>query len=73
METSKTIHREHSLSFEGVGRNQTNTESVRLETGLNFRVFLRLDMESREKALGLILFALYNFLKWFFHDFPAAV
>ena len=31
METSKTIHREHSLSFEGVGRNQTNTESVRLE------------------------------------------
>ena len=36
METSKTIHREHSLSFEGVGRNQTNTESVRLENWPKF-------------------------------------
>ena len=36
METSKTIHREHSLSFEGVGRNQINTESVRLENWPKF-------------------------------------
>ena len=36
METSKTIHREHSLSFEGVGRNQTTTESVRLENWPKF-------------------------------------
>ena len=57
-ETSKTIDREHSLSFEGVGRNKTNTESVRLENWLKFRVFLRFDLESREKAVELILFAL---------------
>ena len=31
IETSKTIDPEHSLSFEGVGRNKTITESVRLE------------------------------------------
>ena len=31
--TSKTIDREHSLSIEGVGRNKTITESVRLENG----------------------------------------
>ena len=35
-ETSKTIDREHSLSFEGVGRNKTNTESVRLENWPKF-------------------------------------
>ena len=35
-EPSKTIDREHSLSFEGVGRNKTNTESVRLENWPKF-------------------------------------
>ena len=67
-ETSKTIDREHSLSFEGVGRNKINTESVRLENWLKFPVFLRFDLESREKAVELILFFI-----WFFHKFLAAV
>ena len=44
-----------------------------LKTGLNFRVFLRFDLESREKAVELILLALYNFLKWFVQKFLAAV
>ena len=66
METSKTIDREHS--FEGIGRNKTNTESVRLENWLKFRVFLRFDLESREKAVELILFFI-----WFVHKFLAAV
>ena len=44
-----------------------------LKTSLDFRVFLRFDLESREKAVELILFALYNFLKWFVHKFLAAV
>ena len=35
-DTSKTIDRELSLSFEGVGRNKTNTESVRLENWPKF-------------------------------------
>ena len=34
-----------------------------LKTGLKFRVLLRFDLESSEKAVELILFALYNFLK----------
>ena len=44
-----------------------------LKTGLDFRVFLRFDLESREKAVELILLALYNFLKWFVQKFLAAV
>lgn len=36
METCKTIHREHSLSSEGVGRNRTVTESICLENGSKF-------------------------------------
>ena len=36
IETSETIDREHSLSFEGVGRNKTITESVRLENRSKF-------------------------------------
>lgn len=36
METCKTIHREHSLSSEGVGRNRTVTESICLENGPKF-------------------------------------
>ena len=36
-------------------------------------MFLRFDLESREKAVELILFALYNFLKWFVPKFLAAV
>ena len=39
-----------------------------LKTGLNFRVFLRFDLESREKAVELILFFI-----WFVHKFLAAV
>ena len=35
-DTSKTIDRELSLSFEGVGRNKTNPESVRLENWPKF-------------------------------------
>ena len=44
-----------------------------MKTGLKFRVFLRFDLESSEKAVVLILSALYNFLKWFVHKFLAAV
>ena len=40
IETSKTIDREHSLSFEGVGSNKTIMESVRLENGPKFPCFL---------------------------------
>lgn len=36
METCKTIHREHSLSSEGVGRNRTVMESICLENGSKF-------------------------------------
>ena len=42
IETSKTIDREYSLSFEGVGRKRN---LFVLKTGLNFRVFLRFDLE----------------------------
>ena len=44
-----------------------------LKKGLNLRVFRRLDLESREKAMELILFPLYNFLKWFGNKFLAVV
>ena len=36
IEISKPIDREHSLSFEGVGRNKTITVFVRLENGPKF-------------------------------------
>ena len=69
-DTSKTIDRELSLSFEGVGRNKTTVflKLFVLKTGLNFRVFLRFDLESREKAVELILFFI-----WSVHKFLAAV
>ena len=44
IETSETINREHSLSFEGVGRNIKRNPFV-LKVGLNFHVFLRFDLE----------------------------
>ena len=35
---------QHSLSPEGIEGNKAITKSVRLENGLNFRVFLRFDV-----------------------------
>ena len=58
IETSKTIDREDSLSFEGVGRKK---ESVRLENGPKFPCVSQVrprGIKSREKAVELIPFVL---------------
>ena len=58
IETSKTIDREYSLSFEGVGHKK---ESVRLENGPNFQCVSYSrprGVKSREKAVELIPFVL---------------
>ena len=55
----KTIDPEHSLSFDGVGRNKTITESVRLENGPKFSCFSQVQprgIKSREKDVKLVLF-----------------
>ena len=72
-DTSKTIDRELSLSFEGVGRNKTNTESVRLENWPKFPCVSEVRPREQGEGRRAFLFALYNFLKWFVHKFLTAV
>ena len=50
------LDREQSLSFEGVGLNKTNMESVRLENWPKFPCVS--EIRPREQAVELILFAL---------------